>query len=287
VSYPLATTASGGAGGCSSAKSSSRKGVHVKTMRVVSAAAAMGMLALGCAGRPTAGNDEPKRTAATKGAGAATETKPAAQIVNPPAVRPTEINGKTSPKCSEAEAGTQPVDAMAMVRQLGDADFAKREAASAKLAAMGESALAALRSGADSKDAEVASRCRKLIAQIKVAQAEPELPEIPKGLRKSFRWNWNSVWRGGHGPGAAGPRIIIRGAPGVRFGKFRRTGQDMRSFGNSEGKVSITVNSDGRISLVVTPKGGKSRSYTYKAASKEEFAKKYPKFAAKYLQEKR
>jgi hypothetical protein len=68
------------------------------------------------------------------------------------------------------EKQTQSNQVSQLIKQLGDDEFAKREAASHALAKVGEPALAALRkAAAASEDAEVRLRARRLIARIENA----------------------------------------------------------------------------------------------------------------------
>jgi hypothetical protein len=57
-----------------------------------------------------------------------------------------------------------------LVKQLGDAKFATREAAAKKLLEMGGSSIAALREGTKSGDEEVRTRCAALIPEVKAAE---------------------------------------------------------------------------------------------------------------------
>lgn len=62
------------------------------------------------------------------------------------------------------------IKATELVKQLGDARFATREAAAKKLLALGPSALPALQDGTKSADEEVRSRCAALIPTVKTAE---------------------------------------------------------------------------------------------------------------------
>ena len=68
----------------------------------------------------------------------------------------------------------QPVEIDKLIRQLGDEDFDRREAATEQLARIGEAALPALKkAAADSSDAEVKQRAMNLLTRIeKVARGE-------------------------------------------------------------------------------------------------------------------
>src|SRR5688572_20635753 len=73
-------------------------------------------------------------------------------------------------------------DVPALIRQLGDADFRAREAATEKLRAIGRPALPALREATAGDDPEVCSRADALVRQI-------ERPRIPAGWFHQFS-NW-------------------------------------------------------------------------------------------------
>src|ERR1043166_2910287 len=82
--------------------------------------------------------------------------------------------------------GDQPKERMAdrvarLVKQLGHENFAKREAASKELDAIGEPTLNALRKAASSDDAEVRRRAEQLVASITLrAQAAVTKKELEK-----------------------------------------------------------------------------------------------------------
>lgn len=61
----------------------------------------------------------------------------------------------------------EPQTADALVRKLGDPEFAEREAAEQRLRALGAKALPAVRAGAASDDPEVARRCQALLGRIR------------------------------------------------------------------------------------------------------------------------
>ena len=68
------------------------------------------------------------------------------------------------------------VDPTSLVKQLGSSRYALRVAAEGELARLGRAALPALQAGKDSKDAEIRTRSRALIAQIEnalVLEASP------------------------------------------------------------------------------------------------------------------
>src|SRR5262249_3388999 len=69
-----------------------------------------------------------------------------------------------------------------LIRQLGDKDFAKREAASQELDAIGEPARAALKSAVASRDAEVGERARKVLDildhRFRVAAGKKDLEKL-------------------------------------------------------------------------------------------------------------
>src|SRR5687767_4396970 len=69
------------------------------------------------------------------------------------------------------EAGTPEFEtATALVKQLGHARYAVREAAARRLVEMGEAAVPALRGGARSTDEEVRTRCATLIPEVRAAE---------------------------------------------------------------------------------------------------------------------
>src|SRR5688572_16695 len=69
------------------------------------------------------------------------------------------------------EAGTPEFEtAAALVKQLGHARYAVREAAARRLVEMGEAAVPALRGGTKSQDEEVRTRCAALIPEVRAAE---------------------------------------------------------------------------------------------------------------------
>src|SRR5262245_36720645 len=81
---------------------------------------------------------------------------------------------------AEPAQGTNPQRIAALIRQLGDDDFEKREAASKELDAIGEPALDALRKAAASgAEAEIRSRAKRIVesitGRIRAAAAKQEL----------------------------------------------------------------------------------------------------------------
>jgi hypothetical protein len=244
------------------------------TVRTSLAALACGAaLAAGCAAKPAgiaAPGAEPRNAAPAETA------RTEAVRPEPPAREPAQ-----APSCSAPPAGEGAADAETLVRQLGDSDYGRREAAQKALAAMGEKALPAVERGAASGDFEIAARCEELARKLQAAD-EPEPPEMPEGLRAAFRQAWVSVWRGGHGPGTSGPAIRIEG-PGIQMGPVTRTGGDSQTVSNSSGRLTITVGSDGAITVTIQPTGKEAKTASYRADSREEFERKYPRFSAKYL----
>lgn len=66
------------------------------------------------------------------------------------------------------EATVDQAEIERLVKALGDADFAKREAAEQKLKQIGKSALPQLRRGVGSPDLEIATRCRRIFEILRV-----------------------------------------------------------------------------------------------------------------------
>lgn len=105
-----------------------------------------------------------------------------------------------------------PPDAPALVRQLGSDEFAEREAASRKLAALGQAAVDALRHGLKSDDPEVRSRAARLLQSI-----------TTKGQREETRvlqGSWKLQYVGERGRG-----MVVEGnnALGITFAGDRYT----------------------------------------------------------------
>jgi hypothetical protein len=78
--------------------------------------------------------------------------------------------GLTSARSDSLPART--IDAATLVQQLGSASFKTREAAEQQLKALGPAALPALKTGAASRDAEIAERCRRIEREIRKAEIE-------------------------------------------------------------------------------------------------------------------
>ena len=116
-------------------------------------------------------------------------------------------------------------DVPALIRQLGDADFRVREAATDKLRAIGRAALPALREATSGDDPEVCSRADALVRQI-------ERPRVPAGWFHQFS-NWQRRETGRNGPRVtearqAGRTVRITEGPG---------GIDMTLTGEHDGEV--------------------------------------------------
>src|SRR5262249_48277737 len=87
-----------------------------------------------------------------------------------------------------------------LVKQLGDHAFAKREAASKELDAIGEPAVAALHKAASSDDLEIRRRAEQLIGSIAARTAKKELakyqgtwqvdPDGSKVIIEGEKWTW-------------------------------------------------------------------------------------------------
>jgi len=173
------------------------------------------------------------------------------------------------------EAGGQKEDAESripeLIRQLGDEAWDKREAASKALEKIGRPALPALRKAAESEDAEVSARAKRLIEKIAPA------PRPGKAVRV---------------PAAGGlPAIRVQGGGRLVIGKGANAlviappkGQNLKiySIRSDEGIATVTEMGK-RISVQIKPekKGAKTRSYT--AGDRAEFRKKHRAVFLKYL----
>jgi hypothetical protein len=74
-----------------------------------------------------------------------------------------------------------------LVRRLGDPAFAVREQAAGELRTLGADAVAALRAGLKSSDAEVRDRCRELLAEVLRADREARLAALRSGEEDARR----------------------------------------------------------------------------------------------------
>src|SRR5262249_25077254 len=63
--------------------------------------------------------------------------------------------------------------AFALIKQLGDENFAEREAAMKKLKEMGGAVMPLLRQGSPDPDAEISARCKKTVAELAKAKTTP------------------------------------------------------------------------------------------------------------------
>jgi hypothetical protein len=121
-------------------------------------------------------------------------------------------------------------DVPALIRQLGDADFRKREAATQRLKEVGKAAAPALREALTGSDPEVCARAEALLRQL-------ERPRIPSGWFGQFN---NGLRRESNFAGTrtieveqSGRRLSIREGPG---------GIEMNVTGNDDGhEVNVTV----------------------------------------------
>src|SRR5262249_34545060 len=74
-----------------------------------------------------------------------------------------------------------------LIKQLGDDDFAKREAAGKELNAIGTPALAALRNAASSDELEIRRRASSLVTSITEAEKEPGVKEMQERLQGDWK----------------------------------------------------------------------------------------------------
>ena len=105
--------------------------------------------------------------------------------------------------------GTRQVEIGALIEQLGDDDLSRREAASQRLAAFGDTAAEPIRAAANSPDAEVRDRCRILIELMQKGdfsegisdlQAIPECLAFSPDSRLLACGDWHGgirIWREG------------------------------------------------------------------------------------------
>ena len=87
------------------------------------------------------------------------------------AVRERRAGPPVSGDEAEKEAARR---AAALVKQLADAEFEKREAADKALRGMGKAAAEAVRAGVESPDAEVAYRCREILKTLEKNAPAPK-----------------------------------------------------------------------------------------------------------------
>lgn len=131
-----------------------------------------------------------------------------------------------------------PADVAALVRELGDPDFRRREAATQRLRQLGGAAAPALREAAAGGDPEVCARAESLLRQL-------ERPRIPEGWFREFQ-NWRR-----HESNLAGTRLIEVEQNGrylnIREGPF---GIEMVVTGVNDGQdVKVTIRARDREDL--------------------------------------
>jgi len=237
-------------------------------------ALAMSLLALGCAQQapaPAAQADAPKP--------AAEQPAPAPKAAPPAAPETPAKAPAAEPPKGDRAAG--------LIEQLGSTDYAKREAATKELAAMGKEIIPALEKAAKDPDAERAGRARDLITLLGASEEDAKAPDIP-GLAEAVRSNSggpNVVVNGG-GLQVGVQVVAVAGGGGAKGAGNVRTrfemsdGETKRIVENDSGSATVAESKNG-FSLTLAPKGGEAK--TYSAASREEFKKKYPKTYAKYF----
>jgi len=243
---------------------------RVFTAMVATSLAALGA---GCGGgggtaeRPSASADEPVVvTLPASESEALLAEAPAIEIAKP---------AKKVEKAGPA-AGSERAEELVkeLVRQLGDDDFKKREAASAELAKIGKPAVPALKEAKKNPDLEVARRAEEVLARIENRTAEATAPDMP-GTAKALRGN-----RGAH----VGMQIRmgegIQAGEGVRIIGGRVNMQNVRSVRTEEGTATISESNEG-ITLVLKPREGEAK--TFSAPSREEFKEKFPELYKQYI----
>jgi hypothetical protein len=85
------------------------------------------------------------------------------------------------PPATARAADAPPGEVRALIDQLGDADFARRDAAATKLRAIGKPALPALKEALTHPDAEVVTRAQALIKRIEVRPVPAPDPAVANG----------------------------------------------------------------------------------------------------------
>ncbi len=187
--------------------------------------------------------------------------------VKPPAEKPKPKPApaaKTKPPAAEpAPPAKQGVDAL--IVQLGDPDFRKREAASAELARRGEKARPALEKASRHSDAEVAGRAKRALELISASKEEAEAPDLSE-VGKQMRGM--KVHRG--------VSVVVGAGGNVRTS----VGSSSRSVSGAKGTVTVRE-SPSEVALILAPKGGAAK--TYKAAGRAAFKKKYPRLYKTYF----
>src|SRR5690242_5153086 len=99
----------------------------------------------------------------------------------------------------EAPPGAQPsADAAALIRQLGDENYAVRQQAYSRLREMGKAALPALHEAEKSSDSEIHERVEDLLSDLQAPQIPRDLPEAPVHGNSGFNGSFvRSENRGG------------------------------------------------------------------------------------------
>ncbi len=149
-----------------------RTGRRAPAAAVVALAAALtlaGGLAAGCASRPAPTGARPQATADAPVT--APTPAPAAAPTDAPAPAPAPAtvpaeSAKPVPRAKPAKPASQDEEIAALVRQLGDESWDRREAAQKQLLEIGKPAVGRLKAALADSDMEVASRSRALLAEI-------------------------------------------------------------------------------------------------------------------------
>jgi RNA polymerase sigma factor (sigma-70 family) len=131
----------------------------------------------------------------------------------------------------------------ALIRQLGDDEFEKREAAQRRLVEIGEPALPQLREAArDSRDAEISQRAARLVRLIEKT--------IFGEVRRLGAHQGEQPWVGRVALTPDGKQAVSAGFDAVRYWDVEG-GKQLRSFGYTKGSYwSLAVSKDGRRVIV-------------------------------------
>ncbi|MCK6479240.1 MAG: PDZ domain-containing protein [Planctomycetes bacterium] len=215
--------------------------------------------------------------------------------------------GAAPPKSAAAEDGD------ALVKSLGDPDFAAREKAYARLKELGPAAREALSKGAESEDAQIRWSSRRLLGLIEEGGEAPRAGgrlRFPDGEETPGKDGEDGA-AGGRDPWF-GPRWEIRSLPEMDRAmeemrrrmaemeeQWRRLDRESPGAGRGAGSRSMVerkvvvdrdgerteaeVGADGRVKVSLTRRGedGKAVSETFEAPSLDALAKEHPGVHAK------
>lgn len=195
-----------------------------------------------------------------------------------------------SPASTTEKKAAPRTQADALVRQLGDAAYARREAAERALVGLGEAALPALRQAAASDDAEVRRRAGRVAARVgryvvarEVAKLQGRWEAVAlredgrtvelngdRGVTFIFQPDGTVAVREVGRPGAANAANVLTGTWVVRAGSGGQAEMDIDLNGRSDPLLAIYRFEDGRLTLCLINAASKGQKRPTEFSTKRD-----------------